>query len=130
MWRAVFLTGTVRHSLSKFFSEKDFSMLSKPIKAHRYFRPGDIVRNKEVWGKKLFVIHGLGGNDYLPELYVHPLGEKPTVGNSCNWDARSAKLIQSTKRPLKKLKTELLIRLLKKGNIEARREFILRNRKI
>lgn len=105
-------------------------MLSRPLKIHRYFRSGDIVRNKEIWGKKLFIIHGFGGNDYLPELYVHPLGEQPTVGNSCNWRVGDTKLIRSEKRPLRKIKNELLMKLLKKGNIEAKREFILRNRKI
>lgn len=104
-------------------------MLSKPLKVHRYFRLGDVVGNKEIWGKKLFIIHGFGGNDYLPELYVHPLGEKPTSGNSCNWKVCDTQLIQSQKRPLRKIKSEILIKLLKKGNAEAKREFILRNHK-
>ena len=84
------------------------------MKIHRYFRLGDIVRNEEVWGNKLFVIHGFGGNSYLPELYVHPWGKERTVGNSCNFDARV---------------TKLLLKLVKNGNEDAKREFIVRNRK-
>ena len=99
------------------------------MKIHRYFRLGDIVRNEEVWGNKLFVIHGFGGNSYLPELYVHPWGKERTVGNSCNFDARVTKLFSFNKRPLRKLKTKLLLKLVRNGNEDAKREFIIRNKK-
>lgn len=96
---------------------------------HKYFRIGDVVMNKEIWGSKLFVIHGLGGNNYFPELYVHPVGEKPNCNNSCNWGVRDTKLIFSNKRPLKNISLKILKKLIKKNNCEAKREFIFRNRK-
>lgn len=100
-------------------------------KYHKYFRIGDIVQNEGIWGKKKFVIHGFGGNSYLAELYVHEYGAKKiTIGNSCNWDVRDTKLINADKRPLRKLSTKLLTKLLKKDNEDAKREFIIRTRKI
>lgn len=99
------------------------------MKIYRYFRLGDIVQNKEIWGNKLFVIHGFGGNNYLPELYVHPIGKERTVENSCNFDARITKLFFFEKRPLKKLDNKLLLKLIKNGNEDAKREFVIRNRK-
>lgn len=103
--------------------------LNPDRKIHKYFRIGDIVRNEEIWGKQLFVIHGFGGNYYLPEIYVHPFGKDKTVGNSCNWDVADTKLISCSKRPFRKLDKKVLIKLLKKGNEEAKREFIIRTRK-
>lgn len=102
-------------------------------KIHRYFRKGDVVINEDIWDKQLFIIHGFGGNWYLPMLYVHPYGKPRTIGNSCNWDVRCTTLIDSHNRPLKKLKKTQLIRLLKTGSArvkeEIKREMIIRTNK-
>jgi hypothetical protein len=99
----------------------------KPDKQiHKYFRYDDVVANDEIWGKTLFVIHSFGGNSYRPELYVHKYGKPKTVGNSCNWDVTMTKLVNSPHRPFRKLKSSVLVKLLKKGNEEAKREFIIR----
>ena len=102
---------------------------------HRYFRLEDVVINEDIWGKKLFIIHGFGGNSYFPELYVHNYGKPKTTGNSCNWDVRETKLVNSPHRPFKKLKKEQLLKLLKTGSEkikeDIKREIIIRtNRKI
>lgn len=104
-------------------------------KIHRYFRLDDIVINEDIWGKQLFVIHGFGGNWYLPELYVHRYGKPRTIGNSCNWDVRLTTLINSSHRPFKKLKKPQLLKLLKSGSDrvkeDIKREMLIRtNRKI
>ena len=40
----------------------------------KYFKVGDIVKNPDVWGDKLFVIYKKAGNAYCPEFYVYPYG--------------------------------------------------------
>lgn len=92
----------------------------------KYFKIGDIVRNPEIWGKKLFVIHGLGGNAYCPELYVHDYGCMKTPGRSCNFSVNMTKLYNAPKRPFRKLDKAMLIKVMNKGNIEAKREFFIR----
>lgn len=100
----------------------------KPVKEiHKYFRIGDIIKNEEIWGNRLFCIYGFGGNAYLPLIYAFPRGEERTVGNQCNFDVRSVKLINADKRPFSKLSTQVLVKLLRKNNEEAKREFIIRS---
>lgn len=96
---------------------------------YKYFRKGDIIRNEKIWGGQLFIIHGFGGNAYCPELYVHFYGKPKTVSNSCNFDLRMVKLIDADKRPLKKVDKKVIIKLIKRGNEEAKRELIMRSRK-
>lgn len=103
-------------------------MLKNNKNIHKYFRVNDIVRCEDIWGKKLFIVDKLAGNWYLPELVVHPYGLRKSTGNTCNFDVRDTKLIMTNKRPFKKLKKSVLIKLIKKGNIDAIREFILRNK--
>lgn len=98
---------------------------------HKYFKKGDIVRNEEIWGNRLFIIGAFGGNSYLPELYVYPKGQKWSTGNQCNWSVRDTKLIDAPKRPLQRIPRKKLVLLMKKGIEEAKREFFIRiNNKI
>lgn len=96
---------------------------------HKYFKVGDIVRCEEIWGKQLFVVDRLTGNWYLPELIVYFHNKPKTPGNMCNFSVCATKLIKSNNRPFRKLKMTVLSKLLKKGNVDAIREIILRNRK-
>lgn len=96
---------------------------------HKYFKIGDIVKCEVIWGNQLFTIHGFGGNAYLPELYVHFYGKPQTINNTCNFDLRTTKLVDSNERPLKKIDKKVIIRMIKKGNEEAKRELIMRSRK-
>lgn len=95
----------------------------------KYFKKGDIVRNEYTWGNRLFVIDSFHGNWYLPEFNVHPLGKEWTCGNACNFPIYFTKLIDSPNRPFKKLKKDVLIKLMNKGNVEAKREFLMRIRR-
>lgn len=96
---------------------------------HKYFKVGDIVRNEDIWGKQLFIVDKLFGNAYQPLLIVRPYGQPKTVGTMCNFVLSMTKLIDCPKRPLKKISQSTLIKLLRNGNVEAKREFIMRNRK-
>ena len=96
---------------------------------HKYFKVGDIVRNEDIWGKQLFIVDKLFGNAYQPLLIVHPYGKPKTVGTMCNFVLSMTKLIDCPKRPLKKIPQSTLIKLLRNGNVDAKREFIMRNRK-
>lgn len=99
---------------------------------HKYFRLGDIVINYYIWNKRLFVIRGFGGNSYCPEIYVRKYKSK-TIKKFCNWDVSDTKLIDSPKRPFKKLTKPKLLKLMKLGNEnireEIKREIIIRTNK-
>ena len=93
---------------------------------HRYYKIGDVVRNEGQCGERLFVIHGFGGNEYLPEVYVYPRGQQWTPGNQYNWNVKDIRLIDALKRPLRKIPKAKLIPLMKRNVEEAQREFIIR----
>lgn len=94
---------------------------------HKYFKIGDIVKCEVIWGNQLFTVHGFGGNAYLPELYVHFYRKSQNITNTCNFDLLKTKLVDSAKRPFKKINKRVLLNLVKKGNEEAKREFIMRS---
>lgn len=94
---------------------------------HKYFKVGDIVKNPSIWGDKmLFVVYSLAGTSYNPELYVHFFGKPKTPKWKCNFSVSDTMLINSVERPFRKVKKEMLLRLVKKGHFEATREFIIR----
>ena len=96
---------------------------------HGYYKIGDIVKNESVWGDKLFEIHSLMGNSYSPRLLVCFLGKERNPKNTCLFPVSETKLISSNKRPLSKIKIDVLTKLIKAGNSEAKRELIMRSRK-
>lgn len=97
-------------------------------KVWKYFKHGDIVRDSDdsIWGKKLFEVHSFHGNWYCPLMSVYFCGKPKTNGNMCNFDIREAKLITAPHRPFRKMNKKALIKLMGKGNVEARREFMMR----
>lgn len=93
----------------------------------KYFKIGDYVINKEVWGlKKKFVIDKMYGNTYCPTLDVHPAYESKTNGNTCLFAVSMTKLVGASKRPLAKLKKDIVMKMMRRGNVEAKREFLIR----
>lgn len=92
----------------------------------KYFKVGDIVKNPDVWGDKLFVIYKKAGNAYCPEFYVYPYGKDKSPGRMCIFAVSMTKLYNTNKRPFRKLSKPMLIKVMNKGNIEARREFFIR----
>lgn len=95
-------------------------------KVWKYFRHGDIVKDEYVWGNKLFKVHSFHGNWYCPLMSVYMCGKPKTNGNMCNFDVRLTKLITSPHRPFRKIPKKTLVKLMSKGNVEAKREFIMR----
>lgn len=101
----------------------------KRLKFQDFFRPGDIVKNESVWGKRFFVVDHTAGNSYCPIVVVHPWGERLTASSLCNFMVEDTELVRAKCRPLQKLNIRLLLKLYSKGNREAKREFLIRNYK-
>lgn len=95
-------------------------------KIWKYFKYGDIVRCEYTWGKKLFEVHSFHGNWYCPLMSVYMCGKPRTNGNMCNFLVSETKLITAPHRPFRKMTKRVLIKLMSKGNVEAKREFIMR----
>lgn len=93
----------------------------------KYFKIGDVVINKSVWGSnRKFIIDKMYGNAYCPILDVHPKLEAKRNGNTCLFNPDDTTLIDAPKRPLSKLKKAILLTMVRKGNIEAKRELLIR----
>ena len=101
-------------------------IINTDSKVWKYFKHGDIVRCEFIWGKILFEVHSFHGNWYCPLMTVHMFGKPKNNANMCNFDVRETKLITSPCRPFKKLPKKNIIKLMSKGNLEAKREFIMR----
>lgn len=93
----------------------------------KHFKIGDIVINRSVWGSnKRFVIDKMYGNAYCPILDVHPIHVPKTNGNTCLFNPNDTTLINAPKRPLSKLKKVVLLKMVRNGNVEAKRELLIR----
>lgn len=99
-------------------------------KVWKYFKVGDIVIDGDdsVWGKTKFEIYGFHGNSYCPLLSTYICNKFYISGNKqkCNLNVREAKLINAFHRPFRNMKKIPLLKLMSKGNVEARREFLMR----
>lgn len=99
-------------------------------KVWSYFKRGDIVEDSEdsVWGNTKFKITGFYGNWYCPLLSADICGKFYPSGNPqcCNLGVREARLINAPHRPFRNMKKVPLLKLMSKGNVEARREFVMR----
>lgn len=95
-------------------------------KVWKYFKHGDIVKNKYTWKNKLFVVHNFRGNKYCPLMSVYEYGKPKSIRNMCNFDVRETKLITASHRPFQKIPKKALVKLMSKGHVEAKREFIMR----
>lgn len=107
-------------------------MISKNTKLSvwKYFKIGDTIINSDdgIFQNKKFEIFGLHGNLYCPLLSVYFLGKNNKNGTrkKCNVCVQDAKLINAVKRPLKKMNKEGLIKMVNLGNLEAKREMMIR----
>lgn len=101
-------------------------IINTNLKIWKYFKHGDIVRCERVWGKMLFEVHSFHGNWYCPLMTVYMIGKPKNSANMCNFDVREAKLISSSHRSFRKLDKDNLLKLVSKGNGEAKRELIMR----
>jgi len=96
-------------------------MKSKPI--HGIFKVGDTVMSREYFGAKKFRVEKLHGNSYCPIMFCRSLKKDEIY----NLFPNCSVLVNAEKRPLQRIKTNVLVKLIRKGNVEAKREFIIRN---
>lgn len=99
-------------------------------KVWKYFKRGDIVIDSpdSTWGNTKFVITFFHGNWYCPLLSVNICGKFYKSGRPerRNMYVPDVRLINATKRPFRKMKKIPLLKLMGKGNIEAKREVMMR----
>lgn len=100
--------------------------MEDPVK--KYFKKGDIVIDfpGSVWKNKKFVIEGFHGNWYCPCASVLELGKPNLNKYRCIFDTRDMRLVGATKRPMKNLDKRVIVKMMKNGVVEAKREFLIR----
>ena len=90
---------------------------------------GDIVLDMRgsYWGNTRFIIEEIRNMGNLTLLWVHQLN-KPNMMTKyhCNLLANEVRIVDSTVRPMQSVDNRVLIRMMKKGIAEARREFTMR----
>lgn len=95
-------------------------------KSYCNIRVGDIVQERELWGNKNFKVLSFHGNDYLLMATALEVGKEMRISNLCNLEVRRLKLISFSPRLLSRLSRKTLTKLVAHGNVEARREMLLR----
>lgn len=102
------------------------------LSTYKNFKVGDTITEVEgnLWAGKEFIISSFHGSSYSMFIHAYMKGKSRTIKNACNFDIREARLINAVRRPLSNLKKVTLIKLMQKGNVEARREFLIRNNKV
>lgn len=90
------------------------------------YKVGDVVKCEKVWGDKLFIIYEIRGNEYLLIASSYFLNKPQINKNMCNLVVKELTLINSNFRPFKNIDKIPLLKMVKKDNIEAVREFKIR----
>ena len=90
------------------------------------YKVGDVVKCEKVWGDKLFIIDKIRGNEYLLIASSYFINKPQTNKNMCNLVVKELTLINSNFRPFKNIDKIPLLKMVKKDNIEAIREFKIR----
>ena len=100
--------------------------MEDPVK--KYFKKGDIVIDflGSVWGDQKFIIEEFHGNWYWPCASVLELGKPNSNRYRCNFDTRNIRLVDAIKRPMKDVDKRVLVKMMHKGIVEAKREFLIR----
>lgn len=96
----------------------------KKLELHK----GDIVLDMQgsSWGNTKFMIEEFHGCKNLRLAWAHQL-YKPNMNKyHCNLIVGLVRLVDSMDRPMRKLNKVVLIKLMNKGIMEARREFMMR----
>ena len=101
--------------------------MEKSKKNHwKYYKVGDIIICQSIWGNKRFIVDKMYGNAWCPILDVHDFGKEKRTSTTCLLNPNDCKLVNSLKRPLTRLSREKVLTMMKKGNTEAKREFLIR----
>lgn len=91
-------------------------------------KQGDTVKDSRdsLWGETLFKVELVRQFGNLSLALCHIADAPVTNGNKCNFLTQRLRLVNAEKRPLRNLNTQTVIKLMSKGNKEAKREFVIR----
>lgn len=95
----------------------------------KYFRIGDLVMDYEgsCWKRRIFRIASFFGEKYCPMCLAYFAGREECWNTHSNLCIKDIRLVGARRRPLSKVTQSVLITLMKHGNVEAKREFIIRS---
>lgn len=95
----------------------------------KYFREGDIVLDREgsCWRNRKFRLVRFFGEKYCPMCLGYFAGMEECWETHSNLCVNDIILVGARRRPMLKVSTPLLVKLIKAGNMEAKREFIIRS---
>lgn len=95
----------------------------------KYFRIGDIVLDREdsCWGNRRFTIASFFGERYCPMCLGYFTGREREWKTHSNLCVRDIILVGARVRPMARVNSTILVKLIKAGNVEAKREFIIRS---
>lgn len=95
----------------------------------KYFRVGDVVLDAEgsIWKNRKFRIESFFGELYCPMCLAYFVGREKCWQTHSNLCVRDLILIGARVRPMSRVRQSILIKLIKAGNVEAKREFIIRS---
>ena len=95
----------------------------------KYFRVGDVVLDCEgsVWKNRRFRIESFFGKAYCPMCLAYFVGREKCWNTHSNLCVNDLILIGARQRPMARVNQAILIKLIKTGNVEAKREFIMRS---
>lgn len=91
-------------------------------------KQGDIVLDMtgSPWGNTRFLVDEIRRMGNLTLLWARQLNKPNLNKYHCNLLAGEVRIVDSTKRPMESVPNRVLIRMMKKGIEEARREFTMR----
>lgn len=93
----------------------------------KLLKVGDIFIEKNSTSKKKFVVNKFFGSEYLVMVSCYSIKKNNSNANLMNIPLNEILLIDSNYRPYKKLDKRFLMKMIKNKNLEAKREFIIRN---
>lgn len=91
-------------------------------------KKGDIVCDFEesTWGSQKFIIDQFFGNNYCFMISTHKIGMN-NRGAIVNILAHHARLVDAPNRPFRNTDIKVLLKLIQRGIVEAKRELKMRN---
>ena len=103
--------------------------MKKANSIFKYFREGDTVLDYEgsCWKNRKFRIARFFGERYSLMCLAYFAGREESWQTHSNLAVNDIILIGARRRPMERVATPILVKLIKTGNIEAKREFIIRS---
>lgn len=95
----------------------------------KYYKVGDVILDcpSSIWGDRKFRIASFFGTKYCAMCLGYFYGKRECWKTHSNLPIEEIILIDAPRRPFRRTALPLLIKLMQKGNVEAKREFIMRS---